>query len=270
MISIFSIFISFVKQSENPEHTKWKWERIADAERRDVAEQLYTQLKNKIHDIIVNSLKSPNTAQTDAEGAGEYLPEKSEEEKEKPTEKLGKILKAPKISKPKKTKSSEIKTYDEDPEGNGVGLDMGEAAEIPFEEFMNSSGQNNAKEGEFSGDDSENGKRDFDGTEKFVRNKMSGTKYRFFCRNKNEGLYSLVFRAPETADDAELELSVVDGAGSKESLNVVEAFRFGDPLKIKKHKTIKLSFAEGDIVDIQLKISKNELVSVEVNLYAIW
>ena len=260
---------SLFKQSENPEHTKWKWERIADSERRDVADQLYTQLKNKIHDIIVESLKSPNTTQTDAEGAGEYLPEKSEDEKDKPTDKPAKILKSPKISKPKKTKSSEIKTYDEDPEGNGVGLDVGEKAEIPFEEFLNASGQNNADEGEFRGDDTENGKRDFDGTEKFVRNKMTGTKYRFFCRDKSEGLYSLVFRAPEAADEAELELSVVDGAGSKESLRVVEASMNNEQLRIKKHKTVTFSFAEGELVSLQLKISKNELVSVEVSLYAI-
>ena len=261
---------SLFKQSENPEHTKWKWERIGDAERKEVAEQLYTQLKNKIHEIIVESLKSPNTAETDAEGAGEYLPEKSDDEREKPSDKPAKILKSPKISAPKKQKSSEIKTYEEDPEGNGVGMDVGENSEIPFEEFLHPSGHNDASEGEFHGDDSESGKKDDDGSEKFVRNKMTGTKYRFFCRDKKEGLYSLVFRAPETAEEAELELSVVDGAGSKEALYILEAYRFGESLKIKKRKTVKLSISEGDLVDLQLKISKKELVSVEVSLYAIW
>ena len=260
---------SLFKQSENPEHTKWKWERIIDSERREVADQLYTQLKTKIHDIIVESLKSPNTSETDAEGAGEYLPEKSDEEKEKPTDKPAKILKSPKISKPKKNKSSEIKTYEDDPEGNGVGLDVGEKSEIPFEEFLNSSGDNRANEGAFDGDEQENGKKDFNGSEKFVRNKMTGTKYRFFCRDKSEGLYSLIFRAPETVDEAELELSIVDGAGSKESLNVVQAFKNNEEIKIKKHKIVSFSFVEGEVVKLLFKIPRNELVSVELSLYAI-
>ena len=261
---------NLLKKSENPEHTEWKWERINDLEERRVAELLYDQLKEKVRNVIIESLKAPNTTESDVEGASEYLPEKSDEVKEKPTDTLGRILKTPKVSTPKKKRSTEINTYEDDAEGNGVGLDLGERVDVPIEDLIHPTGHNDAEGGEdHVGDDSDNGKRDPDGSEKFVRNKMTGTKYRFFCRNKNEGLYSLVFKAPKTAEDVQLELAVVDGAGHTENLNILEAIRFGNALKIKKHRIVSFSINEGDIVNLQLKIAKKELVSVEVSLYVI-
>ena len=261
---------NILKQSENPEHTEWKYERINDPELQKVAELLYDQLKEKIRNAIIETLKAPNTTESDVEGASEYLPEKSDEVKEKPADSFGRILKAPRVSKPKQQRTTEINTYEDDPEGNGVGVDLGERVDVPLEDLIHPSGHNDTDGGEkHVGDDSETGKRDPDGSEKFVRNKMTGTKYRFFCRDKSEGLYSLVFKAPKTAD-VQLELAVVDGAGHAESLMVLEALRFGNPLKIKKRKTVFFSIEEGDMVSLQLKISKKELVSVEVSLYAIW
>lgn len=262
---------TYLKQAENPEHTEWKYERINDPEIRKLAEELYDQLKNKIRDRIIDSLKAPNTDETDAEGAGEYLPEKSDEVNEKPSDKPAKILETPKISRPKKQRTTEIKTYEDDAEGNGIGMDIGEKADVPLEELIHPDGHNDAEGGDkHPGEDTDDGKKSPNGSEKFVRNRMSGTKYRFFCRNKKEGLYSLVFRAPETVDTVELELSVVDGAGQKENLYILEAKRYGVALEIKKRRTVVFSIKEGDLVELQLKISLKELISVEASLYAIW
>lgn len=261
---------NLLKKSENPEHTEWKYERIIDPQEREVAEFLYDQLKEKVRNAIIDCLKAPDTTESDAEGASEYLPEKSDEVKEKPTDKMGHILKAPKVTKPKKQRTTEINTYEDDPEGNGVGVDMGEKVDVPLEEIIHPSGDNDADVGEeHVGDETDNGKKNPDGSEKFVRNKMTGTKYRFFCRDKKEGLYSLVFKAPRDSDNVELELAVVDGAGQKENLQILEAIRFGNKLKIRRHRTVLFSINEGDLVDLQLKISKKELISVEVSLYAI-
>ena len=261
---------TLLKKAENPEHTEWQWERIKDLEERSVAEQLYSQLREKVKAVIINHLKSPNTTESDAEGAKEYLPEKSDEVKEKPTESMGRILKTPKVSKPKKQRTTEINTYEDDFEGNGVGIDLGEKVEVPLEEFFhkNSQEEGHNLQGDF-GDETESGKKNQDGSERFVRNRMSGTKYRFFCRNKDEGLYSLVFRSPKTVDNVELELSLVDGAGHKEALPIDEATQDGAIIKVKKHKTVLFAIKEGDLVNLQLKVPTNELFSVEVSLYAI-
>ena len=141
---------------------------------------------------------------------------------------------------------------------------------MPLEEFFHKNNQEEGREleGDF-GDETDNGKKNPDGSEKFVRNRMSGTKYRFFCRNKAEGLYSLVFRAPKTVDNVELELSLVDGAGHKEALPIDEATQDGLAIKVKKHKTVLFAIKEGEVVNLQLKVPTNELFSVEVSLYAI-
>ena len=198
------------------------------------------------------------------------MPEKSDEVKEKPAEHLGRIIAAPKVSKPKKQRTTEINTYEDDFEGNGVGIDLGEKVEVPLEELFerNNQEEGNEAEGGF-GDDTDSGKRNPDGSEKFVRNRMSGTKYRFFCRNKEEGLYSLVFRAPRTVESVELELAIVDGAGHKGSLLISEAIKDGFPVKVKKRKTVLFAIKEGEVVNLQIKVPTKELFSVEVSLYAI-
>ncbi|MDY6391568.1 MAG: hypothetical protein SPL80_01880 [Bacilli bacterium] len=261
---------TLLKKAENPAHNDWEWQRIEDSELREQAETLYKQLIKKIKDAISDALCSPETTRMDAEGASEYLPEKSDESNQKPTDHPAKIIDKPLMSGVKRERTSEIKTYEDDPDGNGVGMEIGEKAELQLEEFLHPDGHNESSgSGMIPGDQQESGKKNNDGSERFARNKMVGVKYRFFCRDKSAGLYELAFYAPETEDQVELELAMLDAGGQRTDLPIEAAQRFGNKLVVKKKRTIQFSMKDHELVSIQIKTPQKGLFSVEVRLYAL-
>ena len=216
---------------------------------------------------ILEALKTPDTDETDAAGASRYLPE-HEPGKEKPADKKGREVERPHVSKPIKKRTSEINTYEEDPNGNGIGLDVVDETEPPDVETLSPDGSNNSDGGNARpGDNHGQGKKGKGDKEAFVRQHMKGITYHFFCVNKKNGEYILSFVPPKDVERAECIINMVDESSSATPVRILSA-RIGDAeLEIKDEKKIYFPMNEGERITIRVKTNMKELFSAEVHLY---
>ena len=260
---------SLFKLSENPEHTDWIWPRIKDTAKRGLAQKLYSDLSDQIQTIILDALKTPDTDETDAAGASKYLPE-HEPGKEKPAEKGGREVPKPIVTKPKKKRTSEINTYYEDPNGNGVGMDIVDT-DVPGEtDTLNPSGSNQSDGGDIRpGDEKREGKTDKNGDEAFVRQNMKGITYHFFCKNKAKGEYALSFFSPRTIESAECTICMVDESSSGTPIDILSATVNGAEAEVRDGRKILFPLHEGERVKLVITTNIRELFSAEVRLYAV-
>jgi hypothetical protein len=257
----------FLKESENPEHTDWIIPRIKDVQRRAIVDGLYTSLKDKIQNTIIECLRTPESDETDAIGASKYLPE-YEKGKEKPAEKAGKPVEKPIISKPSKKRTSEINTYYEDPNGNGVGMDVVEESASGDIEELHPSGHNNSTGGDkHQGEVQTDAKKDDNGNEAFVRQQMKGITYHFVCTDKAKGEYMISFVSPKAMEKAEFVLNMLDESSEASPVEVLSGTVNGQPATIEGNRIVCFPIKEGELIRLLIKTNMTELFSAEVHLY---
>ena len=257
-----------LKASENPEHTDWIANRIKDPADRAIMQALHDDLITKIQNTIIECLRTPDSETTDAAGASKYLPE-YDKGKERPAEKGGKQVPKPIISKPTKKQTSEVNTYYEDPDGNGIGLDLVDETEPGESEGLFPEGHNETDGRDVSpGDNPKPGKKGKGGKEAFVRQHMKGITFHFFCVNKKRGEYGLTFSAPRDVEKAECIINMVDESGAPTPIKILEAKLGNEPVVVKDEKKILFSMREGDRIALRITTDIKELFSAEVHLYA--
>jgi hypothetical protein len=259
---------ALLKDTENPQHNAWEFNRISDLAERSQVLGVYKDLVKKIKDTIFDHLLSTPNKKTDVVGAGEYLPEVDDEpgKGEPHTE----ITDKPVLTETKnKVKTTELNANDEDEEGNGVEIEIeepGDADSIEHPNGGNNGGGGDPRPGEGVG----GGQPGDEGAPTFKRIPYKGTSYRFLCLNKKEGKYLLIFNGPSNDEDARLEIAKLDEGGNRYPVHILSCGVNGIPASIEDNgMTVKISLELGKKIRIEMKTDQTELFSAEVHLYAL-
>lgn len=259
-----------LRDVENPQHTNWEFNRIEDPSEKREVQAIYKELLNQIRDIITKHLASSDDTKTDLEGAGEYLPIVEEEAKKNNDDEKQKIVDEPNIRKNKvKAKNINLNASVEDPSGNGVEVDFMNSSEEGEEDevapFGNNSGSGNTVHG---GDNEASGDHDPEGHVGLRHAELRGMSYRFYCQNKNDRAYGVVFTSDFDEEDAYFELYSVDEAGSRDPV-IIEHCKINDEdVKVIDDRRISLKIKKGQRYNLAMITDQEELFSGEVRMYA--
>ena len=259
-----------LRNVENPQHTNWEFNRIEDPSEKREVQAIYKELLDQIRDIITKHLASSDDTKTDLEGAGEYLPIVEEDAKKANDNEKKKIVDEPNIRKNKvKAKNINLNASVEDPSGNGVEVDFmnsdDEGKDDELAPFGHNSGSGNSVHG---GDNEASGDPDPEGHVGLRHAELRGMSYTFYCRNKNERAYGVVFTSDFDEEDAYFELYSVDEAGSRDPVIIEKCTINNEDVRVLDDKRIQMKIKKGQRYNLAMITDQDELFSGEVRMYA--
>jgi alpha/beta superfamily hydrolase len=256
-----------LRNVENPQHTDWEFKRIEDKAVQDEVRGIYKDLIEQIRKNIAEHLASSDNTKTDVEGAGDYLPgttSDSGSNKDKET----KVLDTPKIEKKKvKPKETNINASVEDPNGDGIELDIGDTTE-DGDDALAPEGHNGGGNGPVKPGPNPAGGKPGEGGNVLVKQAaLRGMTYRFFCINKNERKYGVTFTSDFDEEDAYFSLYALDDSGNKYPVEIQNCVINGNAVEVKDNEA-KIKLVHGQKMKIELTTDQEELFSGEVKIYA--
>jgi hypothetical protein len=254
---------SVLRDIENPQHTDWELKRVTDTSKRQEIQRIISELRNKILEIAKEYLTSSENAETDIEGASDYLPESGDHSLGE--KKAYNKRETTRILPPRKNKIREEVGIKENQDPEAFMPDIGSITE--GEGVPKPQGQNESQVGKPTDSDVE-GKKAEGENDILLRERLSGIKYRFFVLNKDQGLYAVVFDAPFDEHECELELYLLDDSGITEQLTILEASVNGNALTIQNGKSVLFEMYESKRYKFSLKTNEKELFASEVRIYA--
>ena len=259
-----------LRNVENPQHTNWEFNRIEDPSEKREVQAIYKELLDQIRDIITKHLASSDDTKTDLEGAGEYLPIVEEDAKRANDDDKKKIVDEPNIRKNKvKAKNINLNASIEDPTGNGVEVDFmnsdDEGKDEEIAPFGHNSGSGNSVHG---GDNEASGDPDPEGHVGLRHAELRGMSYTFYCQNKSDRAYGVVFTSDFDEEDAYFELYSVDEAGSRDPVKIESCTINDEEVEILDDKRIQMKIKKGQKYNLAMITDQEELFSGEVRMYA--
>jgi len=256
-----------LRDIENPQHTDWEFKRIEDETVRQETKAIYSDFLDQIKNIIADHLVSSDETKTDLEGAADYLPQSTEDVGSKDGEKT-KILDKPQIQK-KKIKPKEVSLHAsvEDPNGNGILLDVGD--ENGEEEILQPSGRNKQDGGDVkpSNEPGQGGSNE-DGHIIVKSAQLRGMLYKFFCINKKERKYVVTFISDFDEDDASFVMYALDDSGARDPVEIQSCVINGQACVVESGHMVRLSLLHGKRYKIEMITDQEEMFSGEVRVYA--
>lgn len=255
---------SVMRKAENPQHTKWESDRIEnDPTQRSLAQDLIRLFKKEITKMIQTLISKGNEAETDIEGASNYIPMIEEGNQNKKTSKSGHIANV---------------LYKTDDKAN-VSETMSERQEkIETEAFMSATytegdevyindvhGGGKSKEnlpGEFPRgiEDDENEK---------IKVPQSSGKYqlRLFSPNGNHNELLLVMKNQLNYAHIDIGIKKVDEDGNGIQTKIIEAILNEENLEIKNGRIKNIPLTQG-LFKIKIFFDEPIPFSAEVQIYA--
>ena len=262
-----------LKAIENPQHTDWEYNRITEPEIKDAIKNVISQMNKKIADTVFDHIQSAAANSTDNTTASEYLPASGNDDEGDVSETaVVPVTKVHITPHKNKVRTAEINTSVDDPDGNGVGMDLVDDDNKGDYDINHTGGSNGGKgAGTHTGDEEGKGNKDDSGHEGFVRESTRGTSYRFFCTNKSTGTYVLMFVSLDDVANGELELDKLDIAGGKESVQIDEAINnlTGEALTVLNKKTIKLKSKQNEKIVVKITTPYTDLFASEAHYYRV-
>ena len=256
-----------LRNVENPQHTDWEFRRIDDKDLQDEVRAIYSDLLGQIKKNIAQHLASSDDTQTDLEGAGDYLPGITNDSGSNKTSEI-KVLDTPRIEKKKvKPKELNINASIEDYKGDGISLEIGDVID-EGENMVAPEGHNNSGNGPIRpGSNPVGGKEDDSGKVIVRPASLRGMSYRFFCINKKERKYGVVFTSDYDEKEAYLSLYALDDSGNKYPVEIQKCVINGVNATIINNE-VKCSLVHGEKMKFVLTTDQEELFSGEVKVYA--
>lgn len=256
-----------LRNVENPQHTDWEFKRIDDKDLQDEVRAIYSDLLSQIKKNIAQHLASSDDTQTDLEGAGDYLPGITNDSGSNKTTEI-KVLDTPKIEKKKvKPKEININASIEDNKGDGISLEIGDVIG-EGEDAVAPEGHNNGGNGPIRPGSNPVGGKEGDSGKVIVKTaSLRGMSYRFFCINKKERKYGVVFTSDYDEKEAYLSLYALDDSGNKYPVEIQKCEINGESATIINNE-VKCSLVHGEKMKFVLTTDQEELFSGEVKVYA--
>jgi len=256
-----------LRDIENPQHTDWEFNRLDGRDDKENVINLYNNLVTQIQTIISSHFLSSDTHQTDMEGAGEYLPDITDESSDF-------------VSETEKTYDSQSVSHvisNTIVEKNGVLPNLNTEADIPDIGSVEDAGNdaplpngNNEGNNGSPHDTDRTGGLDVSGDNDILkRDSLSGIPYRFIVINKLEGRFLIIFVSPYSEKNCELELYSLDDSGSRTLVGINQCKINGKETLIDKNKIVEFGLIENSKYVIEVITNQKRLFSSEVKLYAI-
>lgn len=256
----------FLRRLENPSHNKWESSLAPTPGERKMANTLLKQMRQFIAEKLKSMLGADEVEQLDIEGASDFLPldeDNTEDSNQSNIETL-----TPKILelKPKKKKEIQVKTPKseaedveaivDEPGSFNEGSDMGVP---PHSDGSSGSsdGKGDIPVGTGDGNDHE--------VEKTGLVKLDFIK--FFCINKIDNLYRVIFTPNFSASDCTLVLNQLDDQGEKVAIKLLFAILGNQDLVVKGNKASGFEIHKGKEESIDFSVDKQEYFSAEVAIY---
>jgi hypothetical protein len=257
---------SLLRDIENPQHTNWEVNRVDDDDMKSEIKHIIKTLNDKITDYVFEKLSSSDIAETDIEGASDYLP--GIEDSNIGTGEADVIVEHPKIVKKVKNKVKDKIGITPDEDGNALspGLgeheDDGDGSPIP-------NGNNNSSGGEAHDSKDETGYKNEDSDKEIMTlAQLSGMQYRLFVVDKNIGKIVISFTSLYTENNCELELKYLDDSNTRYNVNIFECNINGIPVEIVDGKLKNIKIQDGRKYKIEMNTDLRELYTFEVKMYA--
>ena len=256
-----------LRNVENPQHTDWEFKRIDDKDLQNEVRAIYSDLLGQIKKNIAQHLASSDDTQTDLEGAGDYLPGITNDSGSNNATEI-KVLDTPKIEKKKvKPKELNINASIEDNKGDGISLEIGDVIDAG-EDAVSPEGHNKGGNGPIRPGNNPVGGKESDSGKVIVKAaSLRGMSYRFFCINKKERKYGVVFISDYDEKEAYLSLYALDDSGNKYPVEIQKCEINGVSATIINNE-VKCSLVHGEKVKFILTTDQEELFSGEVKVYA--
>lgn len=207
---------------ENPQHTSWQVQRIADPYERREVKNCIVEIDNQINDCILSVLQSGESIPIDPLGAGDYLPDI--DEGNLPADSEGEKSKASNddvIQTAFKENVTHEKNANEEAEdGNGLQPVEGSAeeggndVEVPV-------GHNDKHGGGSHPGIDPKGLKEGDSI-LFKNAKLKGVRYKVISIDKNVGKIRVVLISPINADNCYLSLNMLDDHNSPTEVQIIE------------------------------------------------
>lgn len=259
---------SLLRNLENPSHNKWEPQRSLDpAVSKELLRDMYNSLTEKLNEVASKTFDD----QIDIDGAGDYLPDEVEEEKD--NKKQDNIQNQDSINK---IISIDVKVIDKPRsvahlETDEIGDDVqttqeteGSAIEGDGYDGFNHEGHKPHGTGERDPENVGMIPDDNFGGEELVT--VKSKDIRVFCINKKEQLYRLIFTP--TLSSVKGYIAIYKLAEQNEKMPV-EILGVKDPnLDCIRNKIGYFEFKDGQPCKVDFKIDGEEYSTMEVKLYA--
>ena len=259
---------TFLRNLENPAHTKWLPERYE--KNPTMAKGLLKQLFELITNKLTEEASKAFSGEIDIEGAGEYLPDEDndiDEGKQKVHEKetLNKIIdidfqihkKVESVANLETDELGDDLESTEATEGSVVDGDDGQGFE---HDGHKPSGQGDRDTEDVGLDDSDemNGQKSI-----YVKSKQ----VRIICINKKERLYRLLFTPTVTTFKGFIEIFKIAEQNEKMAINVL-GIKNDTELICRRNRVGYFRFEEDNQISVDLKLDVEEYSTMGVKLYA--
>lgn len=253
-----------LRDIENPQHNDWEPKRIEDPSKRKYVQSVIKEMKKKIIEMIIDFLGKSGTSISDFDGAGQYLPDsgegggkrKSKDESDNTS-----------ISKEKQASVTTSEGYTPSENAETIVPDIGGIDESADGPISYPNGNNNGKGGGRRPGEGDGGETDGDDVI-FKRIGQTGMHWRFFCQDKDKGLYCVFVVAPSDEQNCRLSIVSFDDSGMKTKVDVKSCILEGKPLACNGNTVKGFSFEKGKSYRFTLALETNEYFSGRAEFYA--
>ena len=256
---------SFLRNIENPQHTKWEPERMQPPNRIPFARSFLLELRNYITSCL-NELKKENPIDEIDPDVGEYLPDEgSSGEDAQEAESLTDTIRTVDVDVPPRTKPCSTASPGEEP----AKMDDGDG-EIVEEDAGSGAGHREGKNragglggGVSSGEG--HGENPKPHTRSLVA--ISSSKTRFVCLDKDNGKYSVTFVPKASADDGYFDLFLSAETQVYEAPIVSVKDMGHAELTVEGNKITGMKFVADRPIRLLVTIDHGDYCSMEVRAY---
>lgn len=257
----------FLRNLENPQHTKWEPERMEPKSQVPYARAYIKELVDYIKDCLEKLKQDSDVDEIDPD-VGEYLPDEGDMdsgEDAHETESLPDTIKAIEVTIPPRsnTKTSVFTDGDETTTDD-------EQGDIVEEDTDSGAGHN---DGDDSSGGSGGGSSDGEGHGKNPKEHhkslvgITTSKIRVVCLNKDAGEYSITFVPTSSAENGRFDL-FLSAESQDYNAPIISAIGMGQPpLTVDENRISGLSFTANTPVRLKVTIDYHDYCSMEVKAY---
>ena len=257
----------FLRNLENPQHTKWEPDRIEPKDKIPYAKDYIRDLINYIKECLEKLKQNSDVDEIDPD-VGEYLPDESDMnsgEDTHETESIPDTIKAIEVTIPPRNKAKTSMFTD----GDETTIDD-EQGDIVEEDTDSGSGHKDGDDGSGgSGGGSSEG--DGRGTNPKEHHKsfvgITASKIRVVCLNKDAGEYSITFVPASSAENGRFDL-FLSAESQDYNAPIISAIGMGQPpLTVNENRISGLLFTANTPVRLKVTIDYRDYCSMEVKAY---
>jgi hypothetical protein len=257
----------FLRNLENPQHTRWEPERMEPKSQVPFARAYIKELVDYIKDCLEKLKQSSDVDEIDPD-VGEYLPDESDMDSSDDThetESLPNTIKSIEVTIPPRNNAKTGTSID----GNETTTDD-EQGDIIEEDINSGVGHEdgNGSSGGLGGGSSEGDGR---GENPKEHNKslvgITASKIRVVCLNKDAGEYSITFVPASSAENGRFDL-FLSAESQDYNAPIISAIGIGQPpLTVNENRISGLSFTANTPVRLKVTIDYRDYCSMEVKAY---